>query len=320
MNKKTLKIQLLILIGVLGLTYCKQLGLSKEDDNKDKEKLALSLLLLNKGGQEVIPAAAVSRLAVSAAQSAAQGNSSVYNIENTKEFFLACKKNKLKQKFPYLKLTAISPSNGTCTHSSGSYNCNATLNGTANCIKGGTVTFNNVQVNMTGTYPSSFSSGGNVNYSSNINGNISFDNCKTLVDANYDFVYEEVTINGSSTVNISNNMNGTFSYNSSNNTMTSNYIFTDSGSVSVSNFSINGQSIGNQDYNVDTNITANGNYSFSYSSNPPTYTSTFNFDYTLNGYVKINNQTIKEFNNTKVTRSCTSTFNTDTSESSYSCN
>jgi len=304
----------------------------KKDDNKDKEKLALGLILLSQSGQglseqDVITSAAVAQTAVAAARIAAQGGGSVFNKAYTKDFLLAYAKDKLNAKFPYLKLTAITATDGTCTYdsSTSSYTCSATLNGTAGCRLGGSVTFTNVQVNMTGVYAGGTGVTGsfNLNFSSTINGNISYTNCKTFVDTDYDFIGDEVTMNGSSNVNINDTFNGTFNgtNTASGLSMNYNYTTTENGTVNVRDFSINGQSIGNQDYQVDINIRVIGSQTLVNMNNlPPISSTTYTIDNTLNGYVRINSQTVKEFNNTNIRRTCTSSFNTDTGEFSYNCN
>jgi hypothetical protein len=318
---------------ILVFASCKQLGLSK-DDNKDKEKLALGLILLSQSGKEVIPAAAVANASVSAAMKVARDrgrSDSVFNKEYTKDFLLAYAKDKLNAKFPYLKLTAIDAGDATCTiEDVNTFNCDATLNGTDNCQLGGSVTFTNVRVKMSGTAPLDIGPGGNfpINFSSTIDGNISYDNCKTKVDANYDFIEDdEVTMNGSSNVNIKQSMTGTgvitITLNDTAFEVSSNkdYTVTENSTVNVRDFSVNGQNIGNQDYQVDVDIRIIGSQTPVNSViDPPILTSTFTIDNTLNGYVKINRQTVKEFNNTNIRRTCTSSANLNTGESSLNCN
>jgi hypothetical protein len=329
MNTKTITKKFIFPLAMMILVFasCKQLGLSK-DDNKDKEKLALGLILLSQSGQEIIPASAVANASVDAAKTVAvRGGSSdsVFNKEYTKDFLLAYAKDKLNAKFPYLKLTAISAS-GTCNIVGGdTFNCNTTLSGTASCQRGGSVTFNNVQVNMSGTPPLDIGPGGNfpINFSSTIIGQIIYNNCRTLVDANYDFIFDEVTMNGSSNVNINDVLNGTFNatITGSGRSTSYNYRTTENGTVNVRDFSVNGQNIGNQDYQVDVDIRIIGSQTPVNMNNlPPIFSFTFTIDNTLNGYVKINSQTVKEFNNTNIRRTCTSSFNTDTGEGSFNCN
>jgi hypothetical protein len=325
MNTKTITKTFIFPLAMMILVFasCKQLGLSK-DDNKDKEKLALGLILLSQSGQEIIPSSAVAQTAVKAAQFAARGSSeSVFNKEYTKDFLLAYAKDKLNAKFPYLKLTAITASGGSCTiGSGGSFSCNDTLNGTASCQYGGSVTFTNVQVNMTGVGLYSGVSS-NLNFSSNINGQIIYNNCRTLVDANYDFIFDEVTMNGSSNVNINDTFNGTFNATMTGSGMSTSYDYrtTENGTVIVRDFSINGQNIGNQVYQVDLAIRVIGSQTpINSDTDPPILSSTFTFDNTLNGYVRINDQTVKEFYFTNIRRTCTSSANIDTGEYSLNCN
>jgi hypothetical protein len=326
MNTKTITKTFIfpLIMMILVFASCKQLGLSK-DDNKDKEKLALGLILLSQSGQEIIPASAVANASVSAAKTVAMrggSSDSVFNKEYTKDFLLAYAKDKLNAKFPYLKLTAITASDGSCNMSGLSLNCTATLNGTANCLLGGSVRFTNVRVNMSGTPPLDIGPGGDfpINFSTTINGNISYDNCKTKVDANYDFIEDdEVTMNGSSTININQSMTGTgvITFNNTTFEASSNkdYTVNENSTVNVRDFSVNGQNIGNQDYQVDVNISVDDRVQIKF--NTGSSSGIINFDLTLkNGYVKINSQTVKEFNNTNIRRTCT--FNSG--EYSYNCN
>jgi hypothetical protein len=325
MNTKTITKTFIFPLAMMILVFasCKQLGLSK-DDNKDKEKLALGLILLSQSGQEIIPSSAVAQTAVKAAQIAGRGSSeSVFNKEYTKDFLLAYAKDKLNAKFPYLKLTAITATSGSCTYDpfTGSYSCNATFNGTDSCQLGGSVTFTNVRVNMTGVGLYSGVTGNLIlNFSSTINGQIIYNNCRTLVDANYDFIFDEVTMNGSSNVTINDTVNGTYNIVSVLST-SYNYRTTVNGTVNVRDFSINGQNIGNQDYQVDLNILVIGSQTPVNSViDPPISSVTFTIDNILDGYVRINSQTVKEFYFTNIRRTCTSSANIDTGEYSLNCN
>jgi hypothetical protein len=304
-------------------------ALCKKADNKDEDALALGLILLSQSGKKIVPSATVSKTSVSAAQSVARtavasNDINLFGKEYTKDFFLAYAKDKLNAKFPYLKLTAISASGGSCSYDSvhSSYSCNATLNGTDKCDRGGNVTFTNVQVNMTGVDAGLVSRDYTLTFNIVINGNISYNKCKTWIDADYDFIDEEVTLNGTSTVDISETLNGTLNiqYTSSGTSLKYNEIYIEKGTVSVKDFSINGQNIGNQDYQVDVNIGVNGSVTpVSMNNQPPIFSFTSTIDNTLNGYVKINSQTVQEFNNKKISGTCTGSYNTSTDESSYNC-
>lgn len=309
-KKITVSFMVVTIATIMGLGCLK---LKNEKDNKDKQALALGLILLNQQGKQVTVPTAVSNAAMSAVQSAAQSGQIGYKDLKDPKFLLAYSKNQFEKKFPYLKLTTLDATSGSCSYNSStsSFTCNATISGDANCNLGGTVSFNNVQITMNGTFANFAGSGqggsGNanmqINFSSSMNGKVNFSQCKTMY---LDWVSNSqniVTLNGNVTMNYNTqqkgNLNYTYSGSYPNYTTESNFngTYQESGTTSISNFSIDGNPIADQSFDTDINIqmqyhsTSNTVYSGS------SYSSSVSINGTYNGYVKINGATVVEYNN-----------------------
>ncbi len=244
-------------LAVFAANSCKK----PEDDNVE---MLVGAALLMQGQKTSMTQSSAAASGASAAMSGVSSGGTTWALlqHKSKDKMLAeLRKQYRKQTgnvLPDAIATAFTCADGTCNKGA-----NETLTGSANCILGGTITANNVAVNMS----ASSTTGSNFNVSMTTNGPFTFNNCMT---SGYDYstlpalsfaVYTlsgSLTINGSwgasysisgSTITGSSNVNT--KYTSSNLTVngtgvtmdltdTSNYSSTSTSTASSASISLNG--------------------------------------------------------------------------------
>ncbi|MCS7204589.1 MAG: hypothetical protein NZ853_02715 [Leptospiraceae bacterium] len=293
-----------------------------EDKKRAQQITILSILLLSQqAAQEVLKqnyraTIAPSQAANEAVREAALAQGGItYRDLQKPEKLLAYAKESIKQKYPFLKMTNLDATLGSCTFnlSNFSYTCDATISGTRNCVFGGTIRFNNVRVRMNGRFvslgggvPQSSSSGSSgsgsgltANFSSKIEGNVSFTECKTyIIDWFSQDASNQVTLQGEANLDSKWDQTGTLSSETTGSGTTGTTILTYNGTnverytVEVRNFSIDGNPIPNQTNTSETNLRTESRTEVS--------STRWKFSNTINGFIKLNDIVIKEFNNQKI--------------------
>ena len=265
-----------------------------KDDGDELTNLALLYALNNSSGSDEARTGASSAFGAATAASSgvagsASGSGFSFNMLPGKhrDTMLA----HLKQRFheqngfemPRAFETAITCQDGNCN-----FGANETINGTANCAGGGTITYNGMSLNMTGTA----TSGTNYNLSMTLNGNVSFASCiATYIDIAQlpTLAYKSATINSGTL-----NMNGTTSTQGSVSGSTTNFSSNNNMAYTSSNLNIAGTSLSfdlTDKSNVNGSITVSGS----------TISMTVNGSYNIGGTVNSQAVTLSASLNTTLT-------------------
>lgn len=327
---------ILLVLGIVAITGC-----TKKKDDSSEEMLALFGLMklqeeaaLRAAQQNADIALAVSRMVPEAIRS---NINSLALRTNSKDFLRSSVTQSVKNA-PYLKLTSLEKESGSCVITNNSFDCDAIISGTVYCKTQGTMTFKNMKMKINGNFPYyNYSTQGNSNeseieidFTSIQNGIITFNNCGTDF-ITYTGKMEQATLHGNVTVSSNGKIKGLSSYRFEHGTNNANIIsgYTakitnnldqeESGTVTLSNFQFNGNSVPDQTFTsehnmkikqtIDNTYTVENTYSYDNSPLNTTATSTIKISTEIvKGTVKVNGNVVHEFNNYKYEQTCKSKY------------
>ncbi|MCB1164508.1 MAG: hypothetical protein KDK33_00030 [Leptospiraceae bacterium] len=251
----------------------------KDDDNA--ESLALLALAAAGNGQEQASQAQAVSSAISTAvtTSVTSGDTTAFAETASPDSLLA--RTDLNPSVIPTVLTNNS-GGGSCTYSSGTYNCDMTISGTATCTGGGTMTMSGFKVKLSGN----FTSGLTVSES----GDVTFASCGVTYLDYATGAYKSAVLTGGVNLDYS----GTLT------TSGSSPITIGSVTTSVvtnKGVTVNGSSAAFSTTTIETNVS--GTYTVSVTSTTSTVSST------LSGTVKVNGAVVKSYDGVTETTTCT---------------